>query len=540
MAQAGSISIHSVDDSMLIFFRPAFFILARLSTGAGFAVAGVLFVLPLIAVGALASSAADGGRAVSWPLLVALALPGIYCLCALYLWMRSGMRRLNRLVERVASGDLSYVADPNRVGVDRSAGDRLWRAVAQMNANLVEIVTQVRRSADAIASMAAGIADDAANLSQRTQEQGASLEETASSMEELSATVKQNADNCAQATALASSASGVASKAAHEMQGVAQTMLRIDESAHRVAEILGVIEGIAFQTNILALNAAIEAARAGEQGRGFAVVAAEVRSLAQRSADAAKQIKTLIEASVDSAVQGRQWVEASAGTMSKVVQSVQQVADVIGRIALASSEQSAGVDDINRAIAQLDAVTHQNAALVEQSATTAHAFEVEAGRLVDVVGTFKLDRIEERDRAVEMVKRAVAHIHAKGMRQACEDFNDPRGQFIDGDCYIWAGDFKGIVAANASNPDSRGQDHYELKAADGKKFIQEIIRTAQTKGKGWCDYLWKNPKTGRTEVKSTYFEAVDNIFIACGIYKGKSAQARKPLTQARGAIARIR
>ena len=507
-----------------LFFKPAFLLLARQRTGVNFALTGALLLVP---VAVAESVRATGGGEISAALIGISVLPGLYYFYALYLSVSVGMGRVNRVVERVASGDLTYVASRKRVGVEALEGVNIWRNVAQMNTSLADIVAQVRQSADAIASMAASTADDNESLARRTQEQGASLEETASSMQELSAAVRQNAENCTQATALATSASAVAGEAADEMQGVARTMLRIDESAHRVAEIVGVIESIAFQTNILALNAAIEATRAGEQGRGFGVVAAEVRMLAQRSTDAAKRIKTLIEASVGSAAQGRRRIEASAGTMNKVVQSVQEVAAVIERIALASADQNVGVDEINRALAQLDTVTQQNAALVENSASAARAFEAEAGRLVDVVGAFKLDRMEERDRAVEMVKRAVAHVGAKGMRQACEDFNDPHGEFMDGDCYIWAGDFKGIVTANASNPGARGEDHYQLKAADGKKFIQEIIRTSQAKGKGWCDYLWKNPKSGRTEMKSTYFEAVDGVFIACGIYKGKSALPRK-------------
>src|SRR5438477_6379578 len=283
-----------------------------------------------------------------------------------------------------------------------------------MNQSFTEIVGQVRTSADAIASVAKDIADGNTNLSQRTQEQASSLEETASGMEELAATVKQNANNCTRADALAATASEVAGKAASQMHALSETMKQIDDSSRRVADILGAIEGIAFQTNILALNAAVEAARAGEQGRGFAVVASEVRSLAQRSAGAAKEIKALIDASVNNVVQGTRLVDAAGGTMNEVVTSVQKVTDVIGEIAAASSEQSAGVEDINKAIVQMDGVTQQNAALVEEAAAAALAFEDEAGRLVNVVGAFKLDRTEERDKAVALVKRAVSHVKAAG------------------------------------------------------------------------------------------------------------------------------
>jgi len=461
-------------------------------------------------------------------LLVAYGLAGA---CA---WNRIGMSRMRATVERIASGDLTARVNVGDFSdVAESETGRLWRSLARMNGDLVQIVTQVRASADSVGAMARDTADGNANLSQRTQEQAASLEEVASGMEELAATGKQNATSCARANALAGTASGVAGKAADEVQDVARTMKRIDESARRVADILDTIEAIAFQTNILALNAAVEAARAGEQGRGFAVVAAEVRSLAQRSAEAAKEIKALIDASVEHVTRGRQLAEAAAGTMSEVVTSVGQVDEVIGKIALASSEQSAGVEDINRAIMQMDSVTQHNAALVEQAAAAALAFDEEAARLVDVVGMFKVDRMEERDQAVALVKRAVAHARARGLAHAMKDFNAARGEFNDGTYYLWAGTFDGVVLANGAMPESCGQNHYELKAADGRRFIQEIIETARSRGKGWCDYPWKNPATGRTEQKSTYFEAVGDVFLACGIYKGKKGAARPAATAER-------
>jgi hypothetical protein len=250
-------------------------------------------------------------------------------------------------------------------------------------------------------------------------------------------------------------------------------------------------------------------------------VAAEVRALAQRSAQATREIKALIETAVTSVDQGTGSVETAAATMRDVLASVREVKAVIAEIARASAEQSEGIEEISQATGTMEAATQQNAALVEQVAAAAAAFEDEAGRLVDVVGRFKVDRMEERDHAVALVKRAVEHVQRQGVAQACRDFNDPRGGFREGQAYIWAADFKGVTLANGSDPSMCGQNHWEIKAADGRRFIQEIVQTARTRGKGWCDYPWRNPATGATEQKSTYFEATGNVVVACGVYRGK-------------------
>jgi methyl-accepting chemotaxis protein len=297
------------------------------------------------------------------------------------------LRQAIAAAARIAGGDLSLVI---RVEGRDETGELLG-ALKNMSESLVKIVGQVRSGTEAIGSGTKQIASGNADLSQRTEEQASSLEETASSMEELTSTVKQNAENARQANQLAVSASEVAVKGGAVVSEVVGTMSSINESSKKIVDIISVIDGIAFQTNILALNAAVEAARAGEQGRGFAVVASEVRNLAQRSAAAAKEIKQLIGDSVDKVGAGTKLVDQAGKTMDEIVASVKRVTDIMSEITAASQEQSSGIEQVNQAITQMDEVTQQNAALVEEAAAAAESLEEQAQRLAQAVSVFRLD-----------------------------------------------------------------------------------------------------------------------------------------------------
>ena len=289
------------------------------------------------------------------------------------------------VAETVASGDLS-----SHIVVNSSdETGRLLGALKAMNDSLLGVVAQVRHGTDAISTASSEIAAGNLDLSSRTEEQASSLEETASAMEELTSTVKQNADNARQANQLAKSASEVAVRGGSIVSQVVDTMGTINESSKKIVDIIGVIDGIAFQTNILALNAAVEAARAGEQGRGFAVVATEVRNLAHRSASAAKEIKELIAASVANVDTGSRLVNEAGQTMGDIVDSIVRVTDIMGEITSATHEQTIGIEQINMAIAQMDEVTQQNAALVEEAAAASQSMQEQAGELAHVVGFFK-------------------------------------------------------------------------------------------------------------------------------------------------------
>jgi methyl-accepting chemotaxis protein len=298
------------------------------------------------------------------------------------------------VAQKVAGGELT-----SQVKVEgKDETSELLQALKDMNDSLVTTVGQVRASTDTITTASHEIASGNADLSARTESQASSLEETASSMEELTSTVKQNADNARQANQLAVSASSIAEKGGSVVSQVVDTMGSIKESSARIVDIIGVIDGIAFQTNILALNAAVEAARAGEQGRGFAVVASEVRNLAQRSAGAAKEIKALIDDSVQKVDTGGRLVDEAGQTMGLIVTSIKQVADIMGEITAATLEQSHGIEEVNQAITQMDEMTQQNAALVEEAAAAAESMQEQADKLASAVAIFKLAGDEFKQR----------------------------------------------------------------------------------------------------------------------------------------------
>jgi methyl-accepting chemotaxis protein len=325
---------------------------------------------------------------------------------------RSITRPLNeavKIAETVASGDLRSQIEVK--STDETG--QLMQALKHMNDSLLGIVGQVRTGTDMIATASAQIAAGNQDLSARTEEQASSLEETASSMEEMTSTVKQNGDNAHQANQLAITASNIAMKGGAVVAEVVQTMGAINESSKKMADIINVIDGIAFQTNILALNAAVEAARAGEQGRGFAVVATEVRNLAQRSAGAAREIKILIDDSVSKVGEGTKLVDQAGTTMTEIVSSNQRVTDIMSEITAATREQVDGIEQINQAVTQMDQVTQQNAALVEEAAAAAESMQEQAGKLVHVVSVFRTGQDTAIASAKQAPAKSPAATHAK-------------------------------------------------------------------------------------------------------------------------------
>jgi methyl-accepting chemotaxis protein len=429
------------------------------------------------------------------------------------------IQRATAVARRIIAGDLTGTEAVER---DDEIG-QLQHALSQLNERFFRVVSDVRVNCTIMAATSSQVSRDNASLSDRTASQASSLQATSASMSRLTSTVAENADSAEQANNFVSAAAQIALKGGVVVSQVVSTMGSIKDSSRRIADIIGVIDSIAFQTNILALNAAVEAARAGDQGKGFAVVANEVGTLAKRSAAAAREIKSLITDSVAKVDSGSKLVDDAGRAMSEIVASVTRVAEIVGRISNESREQSASVQSVNASISQIDGMINLNAGLVRDAAKVTGALNEYSVALLKSVSQFDLGTREfgDADDAVAMVERAVGFCKEYGREALIADINSlSKGQFLDRDLYLMAinlADAKFV--AHGNNSRVLGHGGTGSKDVDGKSFVVEMAMLARTAGSGWVEYKWAHPITNEIKVKNSYLERVGDLAVICGIYK---------------------
>ncbi len=436
-----------------------------------------------------------------------------YLMLAFYFSFVVDFRHAIEVVQQTSNGDLcAQVRVRGRDELSELAG-----LLGRLNGSLSSMVAEVRSNSALVAMSGKHLATGNKDLADRTEQQAANLEQTAASVQQLSSTVQQNAATAGDSDMQASKVRDMAETGAQSMGSAVASVEVIHKSAQQMNEIIGVIDSLAFQTNILALNAAVEAARAGEQGRGFAVVASEVRTLAQRSAASAKEIRQLIHASAEQVADSVSQIRAAGSTMAQIVNGVRGVASNMSLISAASAEQSAGLTEISSAVAQLDQITQRNAQMVERSVKQASVLEHRAEHLSNAVSRFRLQQGTAQE-AMELVRRALEHRQRVDRESFVRGLTEKAQGFFDRDMYVFALDLTGAYRAFGGKPEKVGSRVQDIPGVDGQALLDAIVSQAESEP-GWVEYDITNPATGRVQTKMSYVVKVDDLYVGCGVYK---------------------
>ena len=494
-------------------FSPGLWLMRRLRLGGKIVLLAAVLMATPVAVLAQYALGGTSGVGMAW-LSGVCVLVSAYLLLAFYASFTQDLAQVRQAMDQLVKGDL-------RLGLVQRGSDELAglaSATQQIGTTVSAMVANVRSNAAFVAHSGKSLASGNRALSDRTEQQAANLEQTAASVEQLSSTVQDTAHTASQANTQAAHVRDAANLGAATMAEAIASVEAIQGSAKRMDEIVGVIDGLAFQTNILALNAAVEAARAGESGRGFAVVASEVRSLAQRSAEASKEIRLLISTSSTQVGSSVQKIRTAGTSITAIVSGIRDVAANMAQISNSSAEQSTGLSEITSAVRQLDEITQQNAQMVEHAVTQASTLENRASTLVEAVALFKLQQ-GSAEEAMALVARALAHRRRGATRDSyLRDLTSTTQGFFDRDMYVFALDRNGTYLAFGGNTAKVGTRVQDIAGIDGAGLLHAIYAQAELEP-GWVEYDITNPTTGRVQTKMSFVQLVDDLAVGCGVYK---------------------
>ena len=501
-------------DSFIL--RPGVLLMRRMRLAAKLVLLGGTAVAALVAV-ALAQGLHAGA---AWWVCAAAVLAVVYLAMALGVSVSGDLQRLGSVMDRTAQGDLCARAAVQ--GRDELA--QLGEQLDSMVLTLSAMVADIRSNAALVAHAGQSLASDNRELADRTEQQAASLEQTAASVQELSSTVNGNAQAARVADQRAQQVQGAAEAGMQAMARAVESVQGIQNDARRMGEIIGVIDGIAFQTNILALNAAVEAARAGEQGRGFAVVAGEVRSLAQRSAEAAREVRTLIGTSVRQVESSAALIRSAGEGIAAMTDGIRDVVAHVGEISHSVTEQGTGLGEISAAVQQIDQITQRNAQMVNENLHQAQALERRASTLSEAVTAFRLQQGTAQEAMALVVRAAQLHRGAGSRDAFLRTLTDPAQPFHDRDMYVFALDAAGTYLAFGGNPAKVGTRVQDIPGIAGDRLVQDIAAQAE-RGPGWVEYDITNPATGTVQTKMSFVQRVGDVYLGCGVYKTLAARA---------------